>query len=230
MYIKKVTALLDEAKKLHKQDIPVEIEVRIGSIENGTFKAGVPRGRYNMMMDWFQQSNLTTTGNWTTSIAHFTGKHERCIITKDTPGSVKNIELVEKKPVGSIILSSNHPEGIALRFCVYTEKPLPNKGTVTTGGMVRYRQRKSYSIDSKGYENTFSFDFTQVWQGTSERNAKELHRHSKDTRFEIELELTNNTYLEDMSSNYLADSIIGKCVSLFQHEMEVGRDFDLTVV
>ena len=132
MYIKKVTALLDEAKKLHKQDIPVEIEVRIGSIENGTFKAGVPRGRYNMMMDWFQQSNLTTTGNWTTSIAHFTGKHERCIITKDTPGSVKNIELVEKKPVGSIILSSNHPEGIALRFCVYTEKPLPTKGTVTT--------------------------------------------------------------------------------------------------
>ena len=229
MYTKKIATLIDEAKKLHKQGIPVEIEVRIGHIDNGNFKAGVPRGRYNMMMGWLEQSNLST-GNWTRSIAHFTGKHERCIITKDPPGSVKNIELVEKKPVGAILLSSNHPEGIALRFCVYTEKPLPTKGTTPVGGIVRYRQRKSYGLNSKGYDNTFSIDFTQVWQGTSERNAKELHRQSKDTRFEIELELSNSTYMEEMTSSYLADSIIGKCKSLFQPEMEVGTAFDLTLV
>ena len=229
MYTKKIATLIDEAKKLHKQGTPVEIEVRIGHIDNGNFKAGVPRGRYNMMMGWLEQSNLST-GNWTQSIAHFTGKHERCIITKDPPGSVKNIELVEKKPVGVILLSSNHPEGIALRFCVYTEKPLPIKGTAPVGGVVRYRQRKSYSLNSKGYDSTFSIDFTQVWQGTSERNAKELHRQSKDTRFEIELELTNSTYMEEMTSSYLVDSIIGKCKSLFQPEMEVGTVFDLTIV
>ena len=228
MYAKKIAAIFDEAKKLQKQDIPVEIEARFGTIVNGTFKAGVSNERFRFIREWMESSNLTTS-NWTESIATFMGKYERCIITKTGAKNVTNIEKVEKKPVANIVLKTNHPEGIAFKLCLYTEKPIhPN--TSGTSSVVRLRHRKSYAIDSKGYDNTFSLDFTQVWQGTSERQVRELHRASRDIKYEIEMELTNNDYLANMTSTYLADSLLGKCKGLFQPEMEVGSSVELTVV
>ena len=228
MYQKKIISLFDEAKKLHKQGVPVEIEIRVGHIINNQFRAGVPRSRHKMMLDWLEQSNIHTE-NWKTSTAFFHGKHERVIVTKNPNSSVSTIDMVEKKPVVQFIMASNHPEGIAIKLCLYTEKPIQLSGHVP-GNLVRLRNRKSYILNSKEFNNTFTIDFTQVWQGASERQVKESQRTNKDTLFEIELELINTEYLEAMTSLYLADSFIGKCKSLFQPEMEVGRIIDFYMV
>lgn len=228
MYAKKIATIFEEAKKLNKQNVPIEVEVRFGTIVNGNFKAGVSVERFRFIREWMESSNIKTS-NWSESVATFIGKYERCIITKTGNKNTTNIEKVEKKPVANIVLKTNHPEGIALKLCLYTEKPI-NPKTTGSSNVVRLRNRKSYIINSKGYDNTFSLDFTQVWQGTSERQVRELQRASRDTVYEVEFELTNNEYLANMTSNYLTDSLLGKCKGLIQPEMEVGKAIEFTIV
>ena len=227
MYEKHLIALLDEAKKLHKNGIPIELEVRFGRIENSEFKSGFSAGRFRMMRDWMDQSNFVHS-NWCESVSTFVGKHERCIVTKSANLKVTNIEKVEKRPICEVILKSNHPEGICIKVCLYTEKPITSK-TATTITMVRLRQRKSYALNSVGFDKSFSLDFTLVWQGASERAVKEMQRSGNFTRYEMELELTNLDYLANKSSNYLLDSIIGKCKSLFQNEMAVNKTIEFSL-
>ncbi len=227
MYEKQLIALIDEAKKLHKNNIPIELEVRFGRIENGEFKSGFSAGRFRMLRDWMDQSKLISS-NWCESTSTFVGKHERCIVTKGANLKVTNIEKMEKRPIGEIILKSNHPEGICIKICLYTEKPITSK-TATTVSMVRLRQRKSYALNSVGFDNSFSLDFTLVWQGPSERVVKEMQRAGNSTRYEMEMELTNLDYLANKSSTFLADSIVGKCKSLFQSEMAVNKTIEFSL-
>lgn len=218
MYREKLIRFFEEAKKTQTQETPVEVEVRFGKIIQGEFVAGLDNGRFRFLKDWFTQSSLEATP-WTESVSSYFGKNKRVIVVKNANNTVANCESIEKKPISILVLSTNHPEGIAFKFAAYAEKNITNTNIPQTISLVRLRERKSFFINSKDYEKSFSVDFTLVWASTSEKLVKEMQRHGRLSSFEVEMEITNEKYLKEMSAPYLADSFSLKLKNLFKDEL-----------
>ena len=229
-----LTRFFEKASELYEEHASsksthVEIEARIGTIlSSGGFVAGVSPGRFRFLQEWFDESLTSVTAKpWNESLMIHKGSTRTCT------SKGEDSFLVDKQVVRSVVVKSNHPEGIAFKFVIALEKRIEAKQATEIPfvykpapfQVARLRHRKSYLFGGKD-NDTFSLDFTLIWSAATEKAAREALRRGDSKRFEIELELLDNSYMNSKTPEQMSLSFSSRLASLFEFEVPNGFLFD----
>ena len=223
-----------EETYLSSTTVNVEVEARLGSVNSqGKFMSGLCQGRFRMLYEWLDQSNVNTEP-WVESLTVHKGSYR-----SESRKGIYARNIIDKQIQKSIVVKSNHPEGVAVKFVISLEKMVsrdevetkafPSEKKVifkaTPFQIVRLRHRKQYFFGGKQNDN-FSLDFTLVWSGATEKAAREELRNGKGKKCEVELELQNNALLKEKSASQLTLSFFETLLSLFKDEMNIPMAFN----
>lgn len=192
---------------------PLELEARLGSVNNGKWQPGVGASFFHATVDM-----LRAYGDWVSietdldSHDYFytapNGKRVRTSIVFS--GEYPVVTHIEKQALSARdVRVASQPHDV--RVCVKREVPVPvhELPKLVAPDLVRIKKRTSFSLP------LWRFDCTQVWTGAS-RGAAETAQSSGNATYELEVEFLGTQ--EDAmkaTEDYLSASTLLKACSIF---------------
>lgn len=209
----------------------VEIEGRLGSLSGDGFRGGVGKeaharveevlsgySGWTRVQDWVETRDvyyeIRVEGGSVKQVRTEVSAHDNTIKCKHvvkTP--LEKVDLVLRRTDGE---TENLPFQIDARVCVSTEEALQENciPCAVCPKHVRVKQRKSFFLRSNGAgEETFRFDITRVWAGSTYKEAERKQMEKSDPLYEIEVEcMSPLAYLASCEGDYacLALSLLMK--------------------
>jgi len=188
-----IIILLDKAKELFNESQSYELEMRIGSFENGTFISGIDA------IWWGKFKKYFTKGTKLLNIKPINPNPDEIIeyvYNSDIKERIINgteIHTIYKKLYQGNDFKLNNSY-YDLRFRLNLE--CPSKITIHDQlRFIRLKERYSF-IDN----DIWKWDFTIVWEGT---NINQACQASPKYEIEIECQLKNNTSSQNIAKEYL---------------------------
>jgi hypothetical protein len=192
-------------KHSNNADTTVECEIRLGSYENGKFKAGVTQAFFNACLAMVQtpQSAWRAVEGVSYTLDLFYPTHAnnmRCRTRKyDMQPEKKTILKSVQCHHEAVIqhLPTKHTRG-GLRMAVATEMTLTDEPSTATVEKARVKELHSFTYTSSHFATSpcLVLDCSRIWSGTTEAEARLAQQQNSDGEgYEIELEVLQPLYI-----------------------------------
>ena len=207
--IEETAKVIKCARSFKAQDC--ELEVRLGTVVDSSYKSGVSRDLMDTIMTLIQTNNDMVSTDWCEFHDFYyrlpNDKSVRTRVTFDTDDLCVNTHTSEKQKIADAIFTVG-TENAAIRVSYSREIGVESESipTLVNTDSVRIQQRRSFV-----YDNTWSFDFSLTWQGKNKTEA-ERKQQEEDPIFEIEIELINKEYLHKHDDEWMAASFLLKAL------------------
>ena len=197
--------------KSKRQNKESELEARIGRIENGSFRAGVSKSEWYVLLQSLDEyKGWQEINDFKTRADMFFDKGLRVTryFSEDDDAQEPVLSIVKSK-----IKTADVQVGetkFMCRLCCSRETPVkfePNQLPT----FVRLKILKSFTTVSG-----FRFDMSQVWSATTFDEARKKSKSGMEPDFEVEIELVNADYVSKNTDIYVADSFLLKAKKLVE--------------
>lgn len=202
-----------ECVRLRRQSCHAELEVRLGEVVDGEFRAGVSKDAFDQLeTDLRESPGITTDDAWKETFDyHYVHAREpvRTRVEYDIDEMRTRTEHVSKRRVTDAVLRRAGDEE-ACRVNVAEELPVASVPTTCLPTHVRLKQRLRFE-DRRGGVLVWVYELSKVWSASSRTAVEHLHRNVPP-RYEVECELVDSdgSYIAQRTDEQVARSILAK--------------------
>ena len=198
-----------------------EVELRIGSMDEGDFVPGVPRAVFEEFHDDLERCLVPDPDGWVELVDYFytTQRHQqaRTRVTFDRYKLELGRVHVVKTKEASLRLQLADDDGSAVcRLALNREVPLEHPPETCIPTHVRVQQRRRFC--QRGH-HAWAYELSRTWSASS-RSAVEQKQHSAEPVYEIECELVDLDYLRTHTDDHVARSLHSKALMLLGSEAD----------
>lgn len=187
----------------------IELEARLGKIENNKFINGITRSKMDNIIQIMQHSSsMYVLQEWQEEhdiFFMFENSEYRSRVQFNSDLMTISSNTIKKVNLGKLDIHAS--EGEDMRISLKKEIPIhiENIPHAVNPSYVRIKQRKSFKCENSDWR----FDFTLSWEGKTKDDA-EIKQQTCEPTFEFECELTNHNILQKKSNEYIATSLLLK--------------------
>lgn len=180
-----------------------ELEMRIGHMRNGKFTIGCSADEFHRIHRRLESNEAIVRTPWTKTRSCAFPSNIRVVYGTDTQPVIAN-----KQCVAHLVIPSQGQD-IAFKLSLSAELPCEDTTPPMTQPLfIRLRDRQQFYHGS-GQQPTWAYDFTRT-QGAK---TDQLARHAQ-TVFEIELELIDPKYIQEVDPRRIAHSMLHRVTEL----------------
>lgn len=203
----------------------LELELRMGTVVDGRFVAGVSRKVFEQLEREMEDSGLSADENSMEIVDYFYphgrrgDERARTRVTYDVQTMEMKREHIIKEAGESVVVCYTKEADYAgkrgsamdaCRIAVAEETPLADPPGTAVTTHVRIKQRRCFR-DVRGANVVWIYELSKTWAGTSRSAVEHLQQHTEPT-YEVEVELLDSTreYAEAHDDAHVANSILCK--------------------
>jgi hypothetical protein len=211
----------------------VELEMRIGTVRDGKFHAGVTKEVYDQIhADLSATATLQTSGIYQEIVDyHYTlaaGENVRTRVTTNTDTMAVECEHVQKCHRQQVVCRDGSEASTAVRMSVCDEVPVTNLPEHCLPTHVRIQQRQRFQ-DVRKNDTVWSYELSKTWSANTSTHAQYL-QYTSSPVYEVELELVDRArnYTDALTDGQIADSCALKMRMMLgvdpEHPLHVDED------
>ena len=207
-----------------KHDCHLELELRLGYENGGTFCPGVDKDLFFKLESEMKETNLNEViKTWKEHVDYHyvdtTGRNLRTRVEFNTDDMMIMKNHVQKITEMTFLFKKNcDPSGEAVRLAISREIDINDPPTHCIPTHVRIKQRKEFT-DVRDMDTVWSYELSKTWSSSS-KSSVEHKQHVCEPVFEVECELVDRTqnYLSKLTDAEIAESILLKAKILIGDE------------
>ena len=197
--IAQMTAIVARAKMTPG----AELEIRFGHTCNGKFTIGVSADEFRLIHERLASNVAIERAPWTKTRSCAYRSNIRVV-----HGALAPPVMVRKQCIAQLLIPSQG-HGIAFKLALSEELPCDDADAPTTPLLfIRLRDRQQFFHGSGG-RRTWAYDFTRTQGAPNDELA--MHAH---TVFEIELEVVDPDYIQEVDPRRIATSMMHRVTEL----------------
>jgi hypothetical protein len=181
-----------------------ELEIRFGHVHNGKFIVGCSADSFHRIHSKLDANHSVQRTPWTKTRACTYPSNLRVVHTDGKPAIV-----ITKQCIKHMIIQPHGYNQIAFKLSLSAELPCEDNNQPTTPPIfIRFRDRQQF-FHGTGDRLTWAYDFTRTHGAKTDILARQAQ-----TIFEIELEIIDATYIQEVDPRRIARSMLHRATQL----------------